>query len=492
MTRRSIGRALAGGFVLVLTLGLVSPAAADERDDSAAWLQAQLQDGLIVGEWGPNYGASIDAYHSIEALGGDGDAIIDALAADPKAYVTGEEWGDAGSTYAGSTGKLAATVQLAGRSATSFGGDDLLARLRATIQADGADKGRASDISAWGDYSNSMGQSWVVRALALADDSLLADAATYLAAQQCANGSFRLELSAGDCTPHWDATALALVALLDARADGVTGLDGAITGAVDALEGAQAGDGSLTDDGVANSNTTALAAIALSAAGRDDSALLAADWVRARLVTPSVATGPLSGETGAIAFDQAAFDAGVSGGIDPAREQWTAATAQAAAALVLNPSAGSLTVDHPGEVAAGGSFTVVVEGLGARESVWIDVAGQPSAAANVGAADASGRLEVSVTAPTTEGQHTIDVLGQGTGRTGQAALVVTAADDSGNGDDGSDNDDADGDGGNVGSDADETSALPAAGAEVEQWMLYAGVILLLAGGAVLSLRRAES
>lgn len=442
--------ALAGAAVAVPT-----SAQADVADTTGAWLAGELDAGLLPGQFGsPDYGLSVDALLSLDVLGVQAGAIgdiADALAKDPQAYISGEAFGDGGSTYAGATGKLAVGAAAAGRDAEDFGGVDLLERLRGTIATEGEEAGRASDVSDFGDYSNTLGQTFVVRALVDAGDDLALDAIDYLLKQQCADGSFRIGMFAeavpddpetewddsiapvdrecgdqttkGDDTISYDATALAVTALVEAEDAGIDGLGDAIDDGAAALADAQASDGSLQDDGVANANTTGLAALALADAGDLDAATAAAEFV-ATLRVPDDASGALADERGAIAFDQAAFDAAQTAGLPESRDQWRRATAQAAGALALLPDSATLTVTTAtdGFAGTGQDVGVVVEGLEVGEPVTV-TAGDDVAK---GAADDDGRAELDVTMPSAAGTVSIDAQGGSPERTGSTSVQVLA------------------------------------------------------------------
>lgn len=454
LARRVAGAAgaLALGCAVV---ALPTSAQADAADSTGAWLADELDGGLLPGQFGsPDYGLSIDALLSLDALDvepGAVDDIIGALAEDPQAYISGEAFDDTGSTYAGATAKLAVGAATAGRDPESFGSVDLLERLRSTVVTEGAEAGRASDVSIFGDFSNTLGQTFVVRALVEADDDLAGDAIDYLLKQQCDSGAFRINLfaeakaddpetdfddsvaptdaecgdatTADDDTISYDATALAVSTLVEASDAGVAGLDGAIDAGAAALAAAQASDGSLQDDGASNANTTGLAAVALADAGDLDAAREAALFVES-LRVPADATGGLADEEGAIAFDRSAYRAAEAGGIGGTRDQWRRATAQAAGALALLPSTATITVrtDPAGFAGTGQQLEVTASGLDPQEPVTVTAADDSVDAA----ADGEGRVSVDLTMPTTEGTVTVQVQGATEDRVGSTEVQVLA------------------------------------------------------------------
>jgi hypothetical protein len=325
---------------------------------AAAWLETQLGAGGLVHNDQydiDDHGLSLDFLFALNDLGTGEDsvaAILAALRKDPAAYT------DAfGTESAGSTGKLAAAVEVAGADdeVTDFGGVDLAAKLEGLVRPGTGPQGGRGVDKGGADYSNTIGQTWVVRGLAGADSDLTDPAAEFLLGQQCAAGFFRdtMDRSApGDFTCDGappaeqvgsvDATAFAVVALEEAAEQGVDVGD-ATESAGGWLEGQQAADGSFAADGVPNANSTAVAATALALLGRDDAAARAAEWLAPLQVTEESAEGSrLADETGAVAYDAAALARAKRTGITvKLRDQWRRATAQAAPGLAAAELGGS-------------------------------------------------------------------------------------------------------------------------------------------------------
>lgn len=360
-----------GGVVAVN----VSKSSSDaDAESAAAWLSDQLEGGVVnavfEGKASADYGLTADvllALTTLDAQADDRDAILAALATNVDTYI-----GSGAESYAGATGKLATVVAVAGRDPASFGGQDLIKKAEARVVADGKEAGRATDASSFGDYSNTIGQSWVVRGLAggAATSDSVESATAYLLRQQCANGAFRSNMFTvaaaaveddpatdwDDATPAVlpvdprcgdsatpdddaltiDATALGIQALQAASKSGVDGLRGDIDQAVDWLLEQQRDDGSFLNDDAANTNTTGLAAATLRAVGEDGAADDAAEWIGTHQVDDELAeTDSLSRERGAIAFDRSALKQGETAGItDATRDQWVRATAQAAVGVL--------------------------------------------------------------------------------------------------------------------------------------------------------------
>lgn len=428
--RRILARAAAVFGAVALVGTLAAPAQADSTDDVGAWLSDQLVDGLVPSTWGgSDYGVSIDVLDALVTLGvepGAVDAILDALEADPLAYASG---GDPEETWAGSTGKLATAVILGGRDPRNFGGVDLIQRIEDVTVTEGPETGWAKDVSAWGDYSNLFGQSWVTRALVLADSDLADEAVAFLISQQCADGGFAGTLSADGCaagsTTTIDATAFALFGFSEFAGDD-TLVEPAWNAAIHSISSQQLADGSFASDEGPNANTTGLAALWLHLAGFDQEARDAAEWVRDLQVVASDGQA-LSGEVGAIAYNDAAFAAGLAEGLANAdvRHQWIRSTAQASLAYValdeLEPIEYQLTVEPTGPVAPGTTLSVNISGLVPGEEFYVYIDGDELAS---GTGAVNGTATVTITAPDEPGTYSLIVLNDS--GLASAELVVEA------------------------------------------------------------------
>ncbi len=231
-------------------------------------------------------GNTIDAIIALSAVGtqqAQSDASLDYLETNLGSYI-----GSFGEVYAGPLAKALLAAVVTGADPTAFGGHDLVAELQALETT----KGRFSDKSAYGDYSNTIGQSLAVIALSRAGQGLNAPAVQLLLDQQCADGGFRGTIDDKDgCVSDADATAFAAQALLVASdtlicgtaAEGLTADAAAAAGkGLDLLEDVQdASGGFASDEGALNANTTGVAAQAFTAGGRT----AAADAARAFLAT---------------------------------------------------------------------------------------------------------------------------------------------------------------------------------------------------------------
>lgn len=394
---------------------------------AARWLSDQLTDGVVYNdEYDFNdYGLSLDIFFALNDLGtreADQATIVAAVQDDAAAYT-----GSGASIYAGATGKLATAIQASGASATS-----LIAQAEGRVTTTGPATGRATDsfdpADEYGaDYSNTIGQSWVVRALAKADSELADETVSYLLAQQCSSGAFRSAMADAACTTGAgtiDATAFAVQALTVAKAEGQAGLQDDIDEAVTWLLSQQAADGSFLNDDGANTNSTGLAAATLKAAGQTGAAGSAASWLVTHQITDAVAEDTaLANELGAIAFDQAALAAGKTAGITGAtRDQWIRASAQAAVGVNAQLPSASFAVSAPaGYLTSGSTVDVSATGLAPNEKFAAAIAG-----GNVvrGTANAAGVASASVTLPRGTATRTITITGARTIRTGTASVSV--------------------------------------------------------------------
>lgn len=353
---------LLGGSFLSPSASAVEPAArAGDRptaraEAAADWLGGQLRNGLAISEFRDgngdlqsftDYGLTLDIYFALRDIGVQPrrrQHILDSIEPHTGAYV-----GTGATRFAGPLGKLLTAVQRERIDPATYSGGFLLRKLERRVHtANDTEKGRAKDAGS-GDFSNAIGQSFVVRALAMAGSDLADEATRFLLRQQCSRGYFRVFLESADhscdggtraeSAPSVDATAFAVQALRVADRRGVDvpkrRLRTAVAEAEDWLARRQRPSGAFREDGIANANSTGLAAAVLADLGRAGRADRAAEWLKGRQVTRALARdGALGGERGAVAFDKAAFRKAVANGIGRAvRFEWRRATAQAAPGL---------------------------------------------------------------------------------------------------------------------------------------------------------------
>lgn len=326
--QRTARRALLGLTTLAVAAGttFVGPAAQAATPPASAtsgWLTAQLQDGMLfttyAGVQYPSQGVTLDAATAMQTVGvraAARDRVLDRFEREGADY-----YAPGGNDSAGGIGKTLTFVLGEGVDADAFepGLDD---RLEDRVVTSGSEAGRAKDEGTT-DYSNTITQGFVVRALALDDagSSSLELATDFLLKQQCEAGFFRLYMDSADGTcdggtdeqsgPSVDATAFAVIALSQAQReagnDPVVGA--ALAEARRWLVANQAPNGSYADGGVRNANSTGLAAQALAELGRTAPARDAARWVAKLRVTPKVArqTALDKADIGAIAYNAVDF-----------------------------------------------------------------------------------------------------------------------------------------------------------------------------------------
>ena len=204
---------------------------------AAGWLSSQLSGGLVHNDQFDfdDYGLSLDLFFALDALRTRPAAAV--VGAQRHRRRPGQLHRVGHRELRRRDGKLATAAELAGRNPRSFGGVDLVARLQERIHtAADAQHGRGVDQSEFGDFSNTIGQSFVVRGLSGARSGLADDAVAFLLKQQCTAGYFREGLTSADFTcnggtaaeraPSVDATGFAVQALVAARSNGVRGVEG--------------------------------------------------------------------------------------------------------------------------------------------------------------------------------------------------------------------------------------------------------------------------
>lgn len=296
-------------------LALAPAASAAAPDASVHYLADRLADGddrLLVEAGGQSYadhGLTIDAVLGMSAAGTGGDAA--AAATDWVVSASGAYIGSGDEAYAAATAKLLTFAGARGLDPRDVAGVDLVAQLRSLEQGNG----QFADQSEYGDYSNTLGQSFALIGLERADVNPSTAAVDFLLAQQCDDGGFRLTFDKPDepdddaCVSDPDATSTAVQAL-----DVVGGHDASVQDAAEYLVGRQGADGGVaggtTTEGV-NANSAGLAAVAFRLAGRDDARARALQYLESLTFgcdTPALAGG--------IAYNRADFDAATAQGAD--------------------------------------------------------------------------------------------------------------------------------------------------------------------------------
>jgi hypothetical protein len=367
------------------------------RDQGATWLAGQLKAGLMhypdtgFGAY-DDYGLSIDTAFALKSVGGHDQevaSVTTAIANNLNKYITGEAFGDTGSSYAGAVAKAAVLAQETGEDPSNFGGVNLVTSLEARVSSTAPIAGRLEDASTYGDNANTLGQAFASRSLDTARSSKASDVTNFLLRQQCSSGYFRLAFTAdktaanqscldGTDAPDTDATAIAVLQLKSQS--GNSRVSTAIDSAKAWLVGQQKSDGSFgggtsTED--SNANSTGLAALAL---GDTEASEKAAQWLRARQATYYDGCDKLATQRGAIAYEDTALANGRSNGITTgSTDQWRRTSAQAVPALAYlpvdtTPSAPVLD-DRGGYLKAGTRHVVTASGVASGDQLCLSGTG---------------------------------------------------------------------------------------------------------------------
>lgn len=291
MARTTARPTTALALLTTLTLLLASlgapPALADDlvsTDDpaeaAAGWLVTALTDDPAVGsDFGPSVGPTIDVLFALSAVGVAAstiEAIADWVTSQAASYTQGEGFDADDAAYGGATAKLALGLLVVDRDPRDAAGIDLIDQLLSLEIDDPADgiEGRFSDRSDFGDFSSLLNQSLAILALHRAPGvEPSPQAISALVDQACDDGGFPSQFAPETCTSSVDTTGFAVQALA------AVGADDAAADAVAWLETVQAADGSFSSPDGVNTNSTGLAASALTVGGAAAAAAAAAAWI---------------------------------------------------------------------------------------------------------------------------------------------------------------------------------------------------------------------
>ena len=261
---------------------------------AARWLVGQLTSGVVHNDQFAfdDFGLTTDFGLALAELGGQPTALASVAGAMATHVHDYTEPGFGTDISAGGTAKVLRLAQVTGGNPRAFGGVDLVARLETLTGG----TGRIADDTttpADPDFANMIGQSFAVQGLTVAGSPEAAAAASFLLAQQCPAGWFRLNLlrpaspdqscngASPAATPDTDVTALAVLALQSRRTDPAVGQS--IAKAMAWLKSVQLADGSFgggTSTDTPNTNSTGLAAAALGSECAVTAADKASSWVR--------------------------------------------------------------------------------------------------------------------------------------------------------------------------------------------------------------------
>ncbi|UPK74742.1 hypothetical protein MU582_20265 [Nocardioidaceae bacterium SCSIO 66511] len=358
MRRPLIAATIAGLVGALLVPGQVpsvartAPAELNRAETTGAWIAREAVDGSLPGpatryDWGLTASALFALYAS-----GVGETaakrMTGSLAAHAGEFLGPDLYRDKRARIAGSAAALLNVAVVTGSDPHAFGRGrytgrgtyDMRQEVLDLVAPSGSKQpGRLRDRGTGRDSTNLFGQSLAVIGLARSGGDHEA-ALTFLRSQQCAAGYFRMTYNDGkSCNaargvPDIDGTAIAVQAMLTARANGTDGLDGAIARASGWLRRVQRPDGSFGGVGTSeppNANSTGLAAQSLHATGATGAYERARDWVAERQVSPvRAARTQVSKEVGAIAYDPASLAKARRSGIDDnGRDEWRRSTVQA-------------------------------------------------------------------------------------------------------------------------------------------------------------------
>jgi len=346
----STGRTLRATAVLLAVLTAVFGAApagptASASDEHAApaaagWLARQFVDGnhleVVFGDQTfPDQGLTADAVLAFDAAD-----VSQQFAAAATTWLAGADVlpfyvGDGtDESYPGALAKLALVAIAQAEDPATFGGVNLVERLRARQDAA---SGRFSDRSQYGDFTNGITQSLAIIALRRAGDTAaeLTKPVDFLVASRCTDGGFPLQFGQPTCASDVDTTAFVVQALLAAgRGAGAGSAAGAALDHLEAVQDDGGGFGGSGPTSAVNANSTGLAAQALRVGGR----AAAADAAVKYLLGQQVGCDGPDEQRGAIAYDATGFDKSTA----------VRATAQALYGLT---GAGLSTIDNKGDAA---------------------------------------------------------------------------------------------------------------------------------------------
>jgi hypothetical protein len=412
-------------------------------DAAASWLVAQAPGGIVHNEQYDfdDIGLSADVALGLAGLGGH-DAqvatIADAIAPRAQGEWYTSTYEGVTTTYAGSLAKAVVLAQAAGDDPTTFGGQNLVTALEATVSDAPGTLGRVQDVNNDFSDTNTFGQAYAAQGLAAVGSADAASVTAFLLEQQCSDGWFRLDFAKRDAavqtcdgdaasTPDTDATAIALMALVSMHNDAlVPAIDKAEAWLLQTQKKSGAWGGGKTTE-APNANSTGLAGWALAAVGGDDAAVAdAAAWVRGHQLT-NVANCVwfADADRGAIGYDSNAVQAAGATPIDAEKQdQFRRATAQALPLLQWAPAGDGdpQVLFAPGYSQAGKKVSVGVVGAAPGEALCAMLGEQ----SELGFANADGEAHLPLVTLKKPVTATIKVA-NADGRIGTADLVTLGA-----------------------------------------------------------------
>lgn len=422
---------------LVLPMSAANAAGVTRVQGAAGWLATQFADATHLpapdgdhfdskfgSTYFPNYGENADAVFGLAAAKvGASKAKVALEYLDAHLVDYADTSGTFGGPFDGSIAKLALARIVAGESA-----DDLLAMLQ-----DHECTGSPCTPGAPANIFNSASDSFVMLAEARAGGSFAPSAAAvdYFVSLQCANGGFTDSTDAcGSGAAAVDATSYGIMAL-----QALGGHSAELTKAADWLASQRNAAGYWISQGVPNTNSTGLAAAALSGAGRDVSTSRA--WLFDQQVDAGVPG------TGALKY-AGKFTPSTTSATSPS----VLATAQGLMGLVKGSSLATLTasgstgnanllssvaVPSTRLPAPGSSVTLHGVGYAAGERVIAELENAVVTRIGDGVADPSGVVDFTATLPdnAAPGVARLVVRGAASGATVSLRIRVLASGASG-------------------------------------------------------------
>jgi hypothetical protein len=223
--RTAIAAAVAALAITVPTVA-AHAAGSPRAETSGGVIQRQLAASgshfstVFNGTEFPDYGLTLDGILAMDSAGvGDyrSEKATDYVAAHIMSYISDGDPADADTErYAGATAKsLLVSLTQKRTPKGNLGGVNLITALKAR---ENATTGRFSDLSSFGDFSNTFTQVYALVSLKRAGQTLSANSMTFLHKQQCPNGGFRISEATATCSDSsqadTDATSLGVQALL--------------------------------------------------------------------------------------------------------------------------------------------------------------------------------------------------------------------------------------------------------------------------------------
>jgi hypothetical protein len=443
--------AAAAAALAVTALAVTAPAdaAAPQRTTTAP---ARAAAGWLAQQFGDHYdypggtyfdgGSTADSIFALAAAKAGSDKIEAAIryfAEHVDEYASVSDTSGQPGPYDGSVAKAAVAAMVAGVDPTHFGGYNLLQALRDDQCATASKPKNQNDFTTptcpapgaarniYSSVSESLAILAEARGAKASGAKYAPDAAAlqYFLSLQCTNGGFTSETTGGaKCAADPDSTGFAMMALQAAGHQ-----QAALTRAAHWLTSMRNADGSWTAQHVHNVDSTALAAAALAAQGRDTHRSIA--W----LDSQQVATGPTVGKgasRGALKY-QGAFDP--SSSIKATADGLLGMVAHGSLATLTDSGASANTavlalapaqIEHA-IVSAGKQESVTGTGFAAGEKVTGMVESRAVFAGSA-TADKSGTATLAFTVPASlTGRHTITLTGRASGLTTSARFRVVAA-----------------------------------------------------------------